>query len=96
MSEINFDRFSKPGTYVVTPKQGVITMSRSRRKPYCNESYKGSRHKQFAKRVANKKIRNSNDVPNGKSYRKFYCSWNINDYYFYQSPRDIGLNGGNY
>jgi hypothetical protein len=64
-------------------------MSRSIRRPFCNESYKGSRHKQFAKRVANKKIRNSDEVPNGKAYRKFYEPWKINDYYVYQSPRDI-------
>ena len=58
-------------------------MSRSFRKPYVNDSYKGSGFKQFAKRESNKKIRKSEDIPNGKSYRKYFDPWNINDYYYY-------------
>ena len=64
-------------------------MSRSYRKPYCNESYKGSRAKQFWKKKANQKIHNSDNIPNGKAYKKFFEPWKINDYYFYQSPTDI-------
>ncbi len=64
-------------------------MSHSFRKPYCVDGYKGSIHKQFAKREANKKVRRSKDVPNGKIYKKFYDSWNIADYSYYQSSYDI-------
>jgi hypothetical protein len=53
------------------------------------DGYKGSNYKQFAKREANKKIRRSEDVPNGKAYRKFYDPWDIADFRWYQSPKDI-------
>lgn len=58
-------------------------MSRSYRKPYCKDGYKGSKRKQFEKRNANHKIRHSEDVPNGKAYRKFSDTWNICDYTYY-------------
>lgn len=64
-------------------------MSRSYRRPYCKDGYRGSKHKQFAKKEANKKIRRSLEVPNGKIYRKFYDTWKICDYNFYQTQRDI-------
>lgn len=37
----------------------------------------------FGKRQANKCIRNlpiNEDIPNGRAYKKYYCSWNICDY----------------
>jgi len=34
------------------------------------------------KRFANKKIRNTEDIPNGGSFKKIYESWNINDWKF--------------
>ena len=34
----------------------------------------------FCKRKASAAVRRAADVPNGKQYRKFYCSWNISDY----------------
>ena len=40
------------------------------------------------KRQANHKVRRSLDVPNGKIYRKFYCSWNIHDYISYWTQKD--------
>ena len=55
-------------------------MSRSYRKPWVTDGYKGSSRRQWAKRYANKKVRHAEDVPNGKAYRKFYESWNICDY----------------
>jgi hypothetical protein len=64
-------------------------MSRSFRKPYCVDGYKGSTRKQFEKRLANRTIRNSEDVPNGKAYKKFFDSWNITDYRWYQTPSQI-------
>lgn len=32
------------------------------------------------KRYANKKVRRTKDIPNGKAYRKVFESWNISDY----------------
>lgn len=34
----------------------------------------------FGKRQASAAVRRAADVPNGRQYRKFYCSWNISDY----------------
>ena len=64
-------------------------MSRSYRKPYVVDGYKGSGFKQFAKKEASKKVRNSDEIPNGKAYKKFYDPWNICDYYYYVSPDDL-------
>ncbi len=57
-------------------------MSRSYRAPWYTDGYKGSRNRQYHKREANRTIRRSIDVPNGKAYRKFYESWSICDYKF--------------
>ena len=54
-------------------------MSRSYREPVFKDSY-GTRHKQWAKREANQRIRRTNDVPDGKAYRKYYDPWNIVDF----------------
>ena len=32
------------------------------------------------KKYANKKVRHTKNVPNGKAYKKVFCSWNISDY----------------
>jgi hypothetical protein len=64
-------------------------MSRSYRKPYCTDGYKGSLRKQFFKREANKKIRNSEEVPDGKAYRKFYDPWNICDYHYFVPKENL-------
>lgn len=55
-------------------------MSKSFRKPYWTQGY-GAGRRVHAKRYANKKVRLSKDVPNGKQYRKFSCSWNIRDWH---------------
>ena len=34
----------------------------------------------FCKKKASAAVRRAADVPNGKQYRKFYCSWDISDY----------------
>lgn len=57
-------------------------MSRSYREPWYTDGYKGSSRKQWLKRYANKVVRHSVDVPNGKAYRKYYDPWNICDYRF--------------
>jgi len=57
-------------------------MSRSKRKnPVITEQQ--SRSAKLEKRFASKAVRNANDVPNGKAYRKYFCSWNISDYKSY-------------
>ena len=53
-------------------------MSRSYREPIFTCGY-GSKSKQFEKRQANKRIRKSENVPDGKVYKKFYNPWNICD-----------------
>ncbi len=63
-------------------------MSRSYRKPYWVDTY-GSPAKKYFKRLANKRVRKSKNVPDGKAYRKFYDPWNIVDWCCYDdcSPK---------
>lgn len=59
---------------------GVIYMSRSTRKPYFKDSTPG------AKRQANKRVRKSKkgeELADGGSYKKEYCSYDISDYSFH-------------
>ena len=58
-------------------------MSRSRRKPYITDGFKGSKRKQYNKRLANHVVRKAEGVPNGKAYRKYVDPWNINDYRYW-------------
>lgn len=52
-------------------------MSRSFKKhAYCKDGRDG---RKYWKRQANRKIRNEEDVPDGKAYKKKYDSWNIHD-----------------
>ena len=56
-------------------------MSRSRKKhPFC----KCEKSCKKGKKIANHKIRNlskmNEEIPNGKAYKKFFCSWDICDY----------------
>jgi len=68
-------------------------MSRSYRKPWCTDGYKGSSRKQAAKKEASRRIRRlSEDIPDGGAYRKFYCSWNICDYRFPMFEACVRLN----
>ena len=60
-------------------------MSHSYRKPWYVDGY-GSRSKRLSKREANKRIRRSNDVPDGKAYRRFYDPWDICDYKYPYDP----------
>jgi hypothetical protein len=63
-------------------------MSRSRRVPWITDGYKGSKRKQFFKNYANKVVRKSRDIPNGKAYKKFFCSYDICDYKWYVDLND--------
>ena len=62
-------------------------MSKSFRKPYWTEGY-GGKSRGWYKKYANTKVRRSNDVPNGKVYKKFFCSWSICDWKSH-CPEDI-------
>jgi hypothetical protein len=65
-------------------------MSRSYKKtPVIKDtSCKGTRYKS-GKQIANRAVRNHDDVPNGGSYKKVYCSWNISDWrLFFVTDRD--------
>ena len=64
-------------------------MSRSHRRPFSVDGYKGSKRKQFAKREANRILRHLDEVPDGKAYKKFYDPWNIRDFHFFVPPEDI-------
>lgn len=70
-------------------------MSRSYRKPWYTDGYKGSLKKRYFKRYANKIIRKTDDIPEGKAYRKYFDSWNICDYRFLYNPypRIVGWGG---
>lgn len=51
--------------------------------------------KKFNKRIANKKVRKSLDIPDGRSYRKVYDTYNISDYrvsYFTKEHKRIFYN----
>jgi len=43
--------------------------------------------KRFGKRLANRRVRRTPDVPSGRSYRKFYESYDVCDYVFPARPK---------
>ena len=54
-------------------------MSRSYKKnPYYSDGKCGTT--KTKKRIANHRVRNSEDVPSGGAYKKFFPSWDIHDY----------------
>lgn len=60
-------------------------MSRSSRKPVWSQGY-GSKVKKQSKRSASKVIRNlkeSEEVPSGNQYKKYFNSWDICDFKFF-------------
>lgn len=59
-------------------------MSRSKRAPWWTCGY-GGKYKRFAKRQANKRLRKLDTFINfcNMLYKRFYCSWDICDYKFY-------------
>jgi hypothetical protein len=60
-------------------------MSRSYRALWAVAGY-GWGGKRLEKRWANRRVRHTADVPNGKAYRKVYESWEITDYRFPLRP----------
>lgn len=64
-------------------------MSRSFRKPWVTDGYKGSKRRQFFKRYSNKVIRKTKDISDGKAFRKVTDSWDISDYRWYESEKTM-------
>jgi len=75
--------YEKGRGQIVTTLKGGYKMSRSYRKAWVTDGYKGSSRKQYYKQLANKHLRKIQDIPNGRAYRKFFESWNICDYRYY-------------
>ena len=63
-------------------------MSKSKRESWIIDGYNGSKRKQFFKNYANRVVRKSKDVPNGKAYKRFFCSYDICDYKWYADIKD--------
>ena len=64
-------------------------MSRSYKRTPIYTDYSRKTTKYF-KRQASHKIRRSTDVPDGRAYRKFYCSWYIHDRISYW-PKEVAI-----
>ena len=61
-------------------------MSRSYKHNHiCTDRKHGAK---YWKRQANRKVRHSFNVPNGKQYRRFYDSWEIHDFVCRESKYD--------
>jgi len=60
-------------------------MSRSYREPWYTQGY-GSRSRKRSKRYANRVVRRTTDVPNGKAYKKYWDPWNICDWKWMYNP----------
>ena len=61
-------------------------MSRSRKKNPVLKDTSGSNYRKFAKKYANRKVRRTLEVADGKAYRRVYDPWNINDWVFRWDP----------
>lgn len=57
-------------------------MSRSTKKPYVSTKRK-PKDVRKNKRWASKTVRKEKDASDGKSYKKYFCSWEICDYICY-------------
>lgn len=67
-------------------------MSRSYRKPFVTDGYKGSGRRQFFKNYANRILRRKGieeEIANGKAYKKYSDGWNICDYRWYESLKTM-------
>ena len=62
-------------------------MSKSKRAPWWTCGYKGL-YRRFAKRQANKRIRKLKELWNGMVYKRFYSSYDICDYKFYDPENE--------
>ena len=68
-------------------------MSRSKKKISVFTDNRAGTNKWF-KRYANKIVRKSKTIADGKQYRKAYSSYNIRDWISFQSPEDKNYKKG--
>jgi len=64
-------------------------VSRSYRKPYVTDGYKGSGRRKFSKGYANNVVHNTEDIADGNAYRKVTNPWDICDYRWFVSEKDL-------
>ena len=57
------------------------------RKDWRKRSWPSGENDRSAKRLANRKVRRTKNVPDGKAYRKLYSSYDINDF---KGPEGVG------
>ena len=67
-----------------------LTMSRSFKKNpvFKDSTRKGATYKS-GKQIANRTVRRKLDIPKGSGYKKMFCSYNISDYSFRMSEREL-------
>lgn len=63
-------------------------MSRSYRKSFITDGYKGSKRRQYFKKYANHVIRKTDDIANGSAFKKVSDTWDICDYRWYFNPAE--------
>lgn len=61
-------------------------MSRSYRKPYWVQGYKSRGNVKFHKRMHNRIIRMTKEVPNYSGYKRYNCVWDYRDFTIYCGP----------
>lgn len=61
-------------------------MSRSYKRHLIKKDNSGSAYRRFSKNQANRLIRRTPEVPDGKAYRRFYNPWDISDWVFMYNP----------
>ena len=65
-------------------------MSRSFKKsPVIKDANRKGPTYKSGKQIANRAVRHKGDIPNGGSYKKVYCSWNISDYRFMKTEAEF-------
>ena len=67
--------------------KGCDYMSRSYKKHPCIKE--SSPHTKYGKKFANRKVRKSEETLQHKDYKKQYCSWEISDYRFYMTRKEV-------
>ena len=87
-------KLNKGGYHDVTNLTKEFVVSRSYKEPWATDYH---RSKSYYKRLANRKIRKipiDEDISNGRSFRKYYCSYDICDYKFRYNPHPVVYSWG--
>lgn len=65
-------------------------MSRSYKKfPSCKDVKSGKSGKKIANHKVRRQMKRGIDIPNGNAYQKVFNSWDIYDYRFYMTEKDV-------